>query len=85
MESVRPLIVTIQDPSTKKETIIDLNNVAYVDEGKNTQGQPCVWVQMRNGDSYSFVIDYDTFTNFINSVMKQANWNGVVVETKENQ
>jgi hypothetical protein len=74
--------ITIVDPITKKETILNINDIAYVDEGKNTKGEACVWLQMRSGESHSFKIDYDTFISYIESRMVQSNWNGICFETK---
>lgn len=74
--------ITIVDPLTKKETILNINDIAYVDEGRNTKGEECVWVKMKNGKTHSFKTDYDSFISYLNSIMIHSGWSGIGVETR---
>ena len=76
---------TIIDPDTKKETIFNINDVAYIDEGKNLEGEECVWVKMRNNETHSFKVDYKTFNEWIDAALHQAGWNGLLTEMEQPQ
>ena len=75
----------ITDPDTKKETIFTINDVLYIDEGKNLDGEECVWVKMRNNDTHSFKVDYKTFNEWIDAALDESGLEVPFIEMEQPQ
>jgi hypothetical protein len=75
--------ISILDIETNEKTILNLNDIVYIEEGVNKKNnRSSILIKLKSGRQKVFEMSYDVFVSKVNELLVENGWEGILIEEK---